>query len=139
MACGGIVYVTNVAATVAAAKAAAAAGLHAVWYCRWQKCRSSKGGGEWQSWSPQTAMGCLLCSDAHLFSSTRDEEKQGKQNWYFCANKNVRFVSAVPKVVLQKIKNKTEQMLGLMAFSGNEGMGGQRRSNTQETRNALYF
>jgi len=39
----------------------------------------------------------------------------------------------------KKIKNKTEQTLGFGAYAGNEGMGGQRRSNTQKTRNALYF
>ena len=45
----------------------------------------------------------------------------------FFANKNARFVSAVPKGVLQKIKNKNGQTLGFEAFAGNEGMGGQRR------------
>jgi hypothetical protein len=63
----------------------------------------------------------------------------GKTNWYFFANKNACFVSVVPKVVPQKIKNKTGQTLGFGAFSGNEGMGGQRMSNTQKMHNALYF
>jgi hypothetical protein len=57
----------------------------------------------------------------------------------FFANKNTHFVSAVPNGVLQKIKNKTWQTRGFRAYAGNEGMGGQRRSNTQTTRNALYF
>ena len=39
----------------------------------------------------------------------------------------------------KKIKNKTWQTLGFGAYAGNEGMGGQRRSNTQKTHNALYF
>jgi hypothetical protein len=37
------------------------------------------------------------------------------------------------------IKNKPGKTLGFGAFSGNEGMGGQRRSSTQKTHNALYF
>ena len=57
----------------------------------------------------------------------------------FFTNKNAHFVSTVPKGVLQKIKNKTWQTLGFGAYAGNEGMGGQRRSNTQKTHNALYF
>ena len=39
----------------------------------------------------------------------------------------------------KKIKNKTWQTRGFGAYAGNEGMGGQRRSNTQKTHNALYF
>ena len=37
-----------------------------------------------------------------LSSSARDEEKQEKQDRYFFTNKNGRFVSAVPKVMLPK-------------------------------------
>jgi len=39
----------------------------------------------------------------------------------------------------KKIKNKTGQTLGFGAYAGNDGMGGQRKSNTQKTRNNLFF
>ena len=73
MTSGGIVYIKIVAAAVAAAKAAAAVGLQAVW----QKCRPSKGGGS-------VGVGALrlpLDALAHLFLSARDEAKQEEQNW----------------------------------------------------------
>jgi hypothetical protein len=62
-------------------------------------------------------------------------------------NKRVFFSLTKTRILLaqsqmgccKKIKNKTQQTLGFRAYASNEGMGGQRRSNTQKTRNALYF
>ena len=60
----------------------------------------------------------------------------------FFANKNARFVITALKVVLhKKYKNKTRANAWLWGFASNEGMGGQRRSNTKEKpvpRNGVY-
>jgi hypothetical protein len=60
----------------------------------------------------------------NIQSTDNPEMWKNKIGNYF-ANKNAHFVCAVPKVVLQEIKNKTRQTLGFGAYAGNEGMGGQ--------------
>ncbi len=58
----------------------------------------------------------------------------------FFANKKAHFVSEVPKVVLQKNKNKTQKILGFGAFARNEGKGGQKGQTLKKRLpNALYF
>jgi hypothetical protein len=64
-----------------------------------------EGGGSGGVRALRLPLDASSASDAHLISSIRDEVKQQKQDPYFFANKNTRFVSAVPKVVLQKIQN----------------------------------
>ena len=98
-----------------------------------------EGGGSGGVRALRLPLDASSASDAHLISSIRDKVKQQKQDPYFFANKNTRFVSGSQRWCCKKIKNKTGQTLGFMAFSGNEGMGSQRSSNTQQTRNSLYF
>ncbi len=57
----------------------------------------------------------------------------------FFTYKGVRFVSAVPKVVLQKKQKKTRQMLDFETFDLKEEMGVQKGSYTQMLSNPLYF
>ena len=87
------------------------------------------------SWESKFQSGGSSASDTHLISSARDEAKQEKHIRYFFPNKNVCFVSPVPKVVLQKKQTLKWTNAWLRGFCQHEGMGGQ----TQKTRNALYF